>query len=164
MLTVKLRPAAWLAGTPAMPLTLPGRGDSPGVTICRRRNDPGWTMKELLAPLWLGCPWTSARRLTFPLLMFVSSARYVVTLPLHWPEVRVTVDGVIRPSPKLVSSRRRTVPVNPLTSTPLGSLPVTVIENGTPAVWCLAMAETSRLWSTIDRTWELVPSPIVPSD
>ena len=87
-----------------------------------------------LVPLWLGCPWTSARRDTFPLAGLVSSARYTVTLPLHCPEVRVTLEGVIRPSPKLVSSRSRTAPVNPLTRTPFGSLPVIVIDIGTPAV------------------------------
>src|SRR6267143_782796 len=85
-------------------------------------------------------------------------------LPVHCPEAMVTLDGEIRPSPKLVSWRSRRAPENPLTMTPFGSRAVMVIASGTPAVWFFAMLEISRLWSTIDCTEELVPSEIVPSD
>src|SRR5258705_5410422 len=129
-----------------MPLTLPGRGDSPGITSCSRRNRPGCTTKPLLVPLWDGWPWTSPEANTFPPPAVVSSARKTVTVPLHVPDVRVTVLGEMRPVPKLVSSRRFTDPEKPLTTTPVGSLAVVVVVKATPAVWLFEILGNSRLW------------------
>jgi len=74
--------------------------------------------------------------LTLPRLMLLSSARYMVTLPLHTPLLNVTYSGEMRPSPKLVISRRCTWPENPLTVLPLGSIAVIVVPSGTPAYLC----------------------------
>src|SRR5262249_36651190 len=115
-----------------MPLRLPGRGDSPGITTCRRRKGPGWTWNPLLAPLCVG--WLSTSAATTALPGVVSSARYTLTLPLQRPDVMLTEAGEIRPAPKLVSWRRRTVPENPLTRSPLGLRAVIVTGNATPAL------------------------------
>ncbi len=123
-------PELWVAGVPVTPETLPGSGDSPGTMICTREKTPGWTVKGSLVPFFDGWVASYAYTLTLPRLMLVSSARYIVTLPLQAPLLRVTEAGLIRPSPKEVNSLSWTGPVYPVTVFPAGSLAVTVIGMG----------------------------------
>src|SRR5262245_30694868 len=103
--TAKPTSAVCEAGLPVRPDTLPGKGSCPGTMICNRLNEPGCTVKGSLVPLMLGSDARYATMLTLPRLMLVSSARYMVTLPDHTPPDIVTVAGVMRPSPRLVTSR-----------------------------------------------------------
>ena len=98
-MTGNTRPALWVAGEPVLPDTLPGSGVSPGTTIWTRANDPGWTTNGSLVPLVCGAASSKATMFTLPRLMLVSSARYIVTLPLQAPPLKVTTSGVMRPSP-----------------------------------------------------------------
>src|SRR5262245_23220542 len=124
--TVNALPALWVAGEPTLPVTLPGSGDSPGTTSWSRANGPGCTMNGSLVPFLPGAASRNAYMFTLPRLMLLSSARYMVTLPLHCPLLNVTYSGVMRPSPKLVISRRCTWPENPVTGLPAGSIAVKI--------------------------------------
>src|SRR5262245_45655524 len=82
-LTVNAVPALWVAGEPTLPDTLPGSGDSPGTSSWRRANGPGCTMNGSLVPFLPGAASRNAYMFTLPRLMLLSSARNMVTLPLH---------------------------------------------------------------------------------
>ncbi len=83
-------------------------------------------MNGSLVPFFAGLASRYAYALALPRLMLLSSARYIVSCPAHVPPESVTTSGEMRPSPKLVSSRRRTAPLKPVTTSPFGSMAVIV--------------------------------------